>query len=209
MPAHYQVVEGLRLPARISGHPALDFCNTWAGWDGQGAVEYLADYEHLAVWAGFVGILRPDQVSVLRQRARGRAGAAASVLERARTFRANLYAVLATLLAPQPGLPSTTRSPRPLTLSACAEEMMQSAGRSHRRQTSPPHLPPRRGQPASSSPRLLPAASAYARGPVADGCSSTPPDGVAGASWPPVATAKKRDASLQSTKTPPNSPAMP
>lgn len=94
MPAHYEVVEGLRLPARISGHPALDFCNTWAGWDGQDAAEYLTDYEHLVVWAGFVGILRPDQVRVHRQRARGSASAAASVLERARTFRANLYAVL-------------------------------------------------------------------------------------------------------------------
>jgi predicted RNA-binding Zn ribbon-like protein len=94
MPAHYEVVEGLRLPARISGHPALDFCNTWAGWDGQGAVEYLADYEHLAVWGGFVGILRSDQVAVLRQRARDTARVAASVLEHARAFRANLYAVL-------------------------------------------------------------------------------------------------------------------
>lgn len=94
MPAHYEVVDGLRLPARISGHPALDFCNTWAGWDGHAAGEYLAGYEHLVVWAGFVGILRPDQVSVLRQRARGSTSAAASVLERARAFRANLYAVL-------------------------------------------------------------------------------------------------------------------
>jgi predicted RNA-binding Zn ribbon-like protein len=94
MPAHHEVVEGLRLPARISGHPALDFCNTWAGWDGQGAAEYLAEYEHLLVWAGFVGIVPAGQVSVLRRRARGSAGAAASVLERARAFRANLYAVL-------------------------------------------------------------------------------------------------------------------
>src|SRR5690348_7246541 len=94
MPAHYEVVDGLRLPARVSGHPALDFCNTWAGWDGHGAVEYLADYEHLAVWAGFVGILRPDQVTVLRQRARRNAQTAASVIERAKTFRADLYSVL-------------------------------------------------------------------------------------------------------------------
>jgi predicted RNA-binding Zn ribbon-like protein len=48
----------------------------------------------LVVWAGFVGILRPDQVRVLRQRARGSANAAASVLERTRAFRASLYAVL-------------------------------------------------------------------------------------------------------------------
>ena len=94
MPAHYEVVEGLRLPARISGHPALDFCNTWAGWDGVAAGDYLTDYEHLVVWARFVGILRPDQVPVLRQRARDSATAAASVLERARAFRADLYAVL-------------------------------------------------------------------------------------------------------------------
>ncbi len=94
MPAHYEVVDGLRLPARISGHPALDFCNTWAGWDGVAAGDYLTDYEHLVVWARFVGILRPDHVPVLRQRARDSATAAASVLERARAFRANLYAVL-------------------------------------------------------------------------------------------------------------------
>lgn len=94
MPAHYEVVEGLRLPARISGHPALDFCNTWAGWDGQDAGDYLADYEHLVVWAGFVGILDPDRVAAQRRLARGNASAAALVLERARAFRANLYSVL-------------------------------------------------------------------------------------------------------------------
>jgi predicted RNA-binding Zn ribbon-like protein len=72
----------------------LDFCNTWAGWDGQGAVEYLAEYDHLVVWAGLVGLLRPDQVSVLRRRARASASAASAVLERATAFRAHLYAVL-------------------------------------------------------------------------------------------------------------------
>jgi predicted RNA-binding Zn ribbon-like protein len=94
MPAHYEVVDGLRLPARVSGHPALDFCNTRAGWDGDAAAEYLADYEHLVVWAGFVGILRPDQVTVLRQRARLSARTAARVVERAKAFRGHLYAVL-------------------------------------------------------------------------------------------------------------------
>jgi predicted RNA-binding Zn ribbon-like protein len=94
VPAHYEIVDGVRLPARISGHPALDFCNTWAGWDGTAAGEYLAGYEQLVVWAGFVGILRPEQVSVLREHARASAGTAASVLERARAFRADLYSVL-------------------------------------------------------------------------------------------------------------------
>lgn len=94
VPGHYELADGIRLPARISGHPALDFCNTWAGWDGRAAVEYLADYEHLLVWAAFVGILRPDHVTQLRQRAHDSASAATSMLERARSFRANLYAVL-------------------------------------------------------------------------------------------------------------------
>jgi predicted RNA-binding Zn ribbon-like protein len=48
----------------------------------------------LVVWAGFVGILRPDQVTVLRQRGLRSARTAAAVLERAKAFRAHLYAVL-------------------------------------------------------------------------------------------------------------------
>ena len=107
-----------------------------------------------------------------------------------------------TLLALQPGLPSPTRSPRPPRLSTCTEQMKQSAGRSHRRQTCPHPLPPWPGQPASSSRPLLSIASAPARGPVVDGCSSIPPDGAAGVSWASVATAKKRDASPQGTKAP-------
>ena len=52
-------VEGLVLPAPLSGHPVLDFCNTFAGWDGQESGDYLRTYDHLAVWAAAAGLLDP------------------------------------------------------------------------------------------------------------------------------------------------------
>jgi predicted RNA-binding Zn ribbon-like protein len=94
MPAHYEVVDGIRLPARLSGHPALDFCNTWAGWDGQATWDYLQGYDHLAVWAGFVDLLPPDRVAGLRREGDHKTRAAAAALARAREFRASLYDVL-------------------------------------------------------------------------------------------------------------------
>lgn len=94
MPAHYEVVEGIRLPARLGGHPVLDFCNTWTGWDGQAPMDYLEGYDHLAVWAGFVELLPPDRVAGLRRQGGHRTRAAAAVLDRARDFRASVYQVL-------------------------------------------------------------------------------------------------------------------
>jgi predicted RNA-binding Zn ribbon-like protein len=94
MPAHYEVVEGIPLPARLGGHPVLDFCNTWTGWDGQATMDYLQSYDHLAVWAGFVALLPPDRVAGLRREGGHRIRAAAAALDRAREFRASVYDVL-------------------------------------------------------------------------------------------------------------------
>jgi predicted RNA-binding Zn ribbon-like protein len=94
MPTYYEVVEGIRLPARLGGHPALDFCNTWAGWDGQDAGDYLKDYHHLTLWAGSRGLLTPEHVASLGSLSARRVRAAAAVLDRARGFRADLYRVL-------------------------------------------------------------------------------------------------------------------
>ena len=44
MAEHYVVIDDLALPARLSGHAALDFCNTWAGWDGRHTADYLESY---------------------------------------------------------------------------------------------------------------------------------------------------------------------
>jgi predicted RNA-binding Zn ribbon-like protein len=77
-------VEGLTLPVRLGGHPALDFCNTAAGWGEAERKEYLLSYEHLGVWAreaGLVDAVRPSR-------------AGGEVLARALRFRDALYPVL-------------------------------------------------------------------------------------------------------------------
>ncbi len=94
MPAFYEMVDGVRLPARLAGQPALEFCNTRTGWDGRTAGEYLKEYDHLAVWAGYMGLLEPARVAELRREGRRRARIAAGVLDRAWRFRSSLYEVL-------------------------------------------------------------------------------------------------------------------
>jgi predicted RNA-binding Zn ribbon-like protein len=91
---HYELVDGIRLPARLGGHPAVEFCNTWAGWDGRNVGDFLTGYDHLAVWAGFQGLLPDEGVAILRRRANRRRREALALLDRARRFRANLYQVL-------------------------------------------------------------------------------------------------------------------
>ena len=94
MTTYYEIIEGVRLPATLGGHPALDFCNTRAGWNDGAGVEYLADYEHLVLWAGFVGLLEPERVASLRVSGGRRKKQAASVLERALRLRTDLYGLL-------------------------------------------------------------------------------------------------------------------
>ena len=46
-------VDGVHLPAPLAGHPALEFCNTWAGWNsppGAGG-DYLTSYDVLLTFA--------------------------------------------------------------------------------------------------------------------------------------------------------------
>ncbi|MDT0344567.1 BTAD domain-containing putative transcriptional regulator [Streptomyces litchfieldiae] len=86
------------LPWAVGGHPALEFCNTYAGWAWTGpglpGSEWLARYATLAVWAGHQDLVpEPVVVSLLRQ-ARERPREAEEVLAAAREFRADLYACL-------------------------------------------------------------------------------------------------------------------
>jgi predicted RNA-binding Zn ribbon-like protein len=94
MPVHCKVVEGLTLPARLGGHPALDFCNTWSGWDGVDTWDYLESYEHLAVWAGFVELLDAEHVASLRREARRHPQTARDFVDEARLLRGRLYDAL-------------------------------------------------------------------------------------------------------------------
>ena len=97
---HYVIVEDLVLPVLLAGHPALDFCNTRAGWDGGVEGEYLEGYDHLAVWAGYAGLLPADRVQRLRDRAHRHPGAARGALRRAHAARDRVYRAL---LAPEDG----------------------------------------------------------------------------------------------------------
>jgi len=92
--AYAERVDGLVLPASLSRHPVLDFCNTFAGWDGQESGDYLRTYDHLAVWAAAAGLLDPSAAAHLRRRAARHPEEAATSLRRARRFRQDLYAVL-------------------------------------------------------------------------------------------------------------------
>jgi predicted RNA-binding Zn ribbon-like protein len=94
VPRPYVTVEGVHLPTPLAGHPALEFCNTMAGWDGDDAKDYLRSYEHLITWARFSGALSADWVAELRRQSRSRADEGESVLGHARELRALLYDVL-------------------------------------------------------------------------------------------------------------------
>ncbi|SCL14574.1 DNA-binding transcriptional activator of the SARP family [Micromonospora rhizosphaerae] len=85
------------LPWNVGGHPALEFCNTFAGWRHEPPLpgsEWLRGYRTLAVWAGHVGLIDDVSVSRLLHLARHDPGQAEAVLTEARALRAELYACL-------------------------------------------------------------------------------------------------------------------
>jgi predicted RNA-binding Zn ribbon-like protein len=87
-----QVVDGLVLPVSIAERPALDFCNTLAGWHEGHPREYLASYAHLAVWAREAGLLDAHSTEHVLALAAEHPGAADQQLARALALRAAVYA---------------------------------------------------------------------------------------------------------------------
>jgi DNA-binding SARP family transcriptional activator/predicted RNA-binding Zn ribbon-like protein len=84
------------LPWAVGGHPALELCNTYAGWGGPRApgAEWLRGYPTLAAWAGHAGLVDESTVTWLLRRARAQPLAAGEVLGEVRALRAALYACL-------------------------------------------------------------------------------------------------------------------
>ncbi|MGW8356654.1 BTAD domain-containing putative transcriptional regulator [Streptomyces wedmorensis] len=85
------------LPWTTGGHPALEFCNTYAGWHRAPAVpgsDWLRTYRTLAVWAGHQALADDPVVDRLLDTARARPAEAADALAEARSFRTDLYACL-------------------------------------------------------------------------------------------------------------------
>ena len=87
-----RVVDGFVLPVVIATHPALDFCNTLAGWNEAGSYDYLATYGHLAIWARETGLVDARSTAGALERADDDPEGAAHQLERARSLRRALYA---------------------------------------------------------------------------------------------------------------------
>lgn len=81
------LLEGVRLPDHISGHPGLELCNTRANWPGEAEHEYLHSARVVAVWAVDAGLL-PSSVlpAALTDAAPG-----GNVVAAATSLRAALY----------------------------------------------------------------------------------------------------------------------
>lgn len=85
------------LPWSVGGHPALDFCNTYAGWAHEPPLpgsEWLRGYPTLAVWTGYAGLADDAAVNRLLDLARDHPEQAETALTEARTLRGHLYACL-------------------------------------------------------------------------------------------------------------------
>ncbi|MEV6345629.1 BTAD domain-containing putative transcriptional regulator [Actinoplanes sp. NPDC051851] len=102
MPAYAVRVHDQWLPWRSSGHPALEFCNTYAGWNAPRSPrgEWLRAYATFAVWSGYVDLVDQTTVHRLVERGRAETAAAGEVLAEARNLRTHLYACLTTPDAP-------------------------------------------------------------------------------------------------------------
>lgn len=89
-------VDGYRLPKLVGSHPALDLCNTWAGWAGpvRQRKEYLVDFDRLAVWTGHAHLLDADTVRTVRRLARRQPAQADAALVQARRLRTALHDTL-------------------------------------------------------------------------------------------------------------------
>jgi predicted RNA-binding Zn ribbon-like protein len=90
------LVDGLVIPIAVADHPALNFCNTRAGWGQPTPKEYLHTPAHLAVWAREHGLL--TAVAAARV---ARLPGGDEVVARAVAFRSALYAVLLRTAGPR------------------------------------------------------------------------------------------------------------
>jgi DNA-binding SARP family transcriptional activator/predicted RNA-binding Zn ribbon-like protein len=95
-PVYAVRVREIWLPWSVGGHPALEFCNTYAGWRGERmpGAEWLRGYPTLAVWAGHQDLVDDATVNRLLDEARRDPLGASAVLDEARALRADLYACL-------------------------------------------------------------------------------------------------------------------
>jgi predicted RNA-binding Zn ribbon-like protein len=84
-------VDGEALPDAVGGHPALDLCNTRAGWGAARPKEYLTSPRALVIWCRENRLLDPELAARLEARAAADPDAADAVLRRVLALREALY----------------------------------------------------------------------------------------------------------------------
>jgi predicted RNA-binding Zn ribbon-like protein len=89
-----RLVEGRRVPDAVAGHPALELCNTRAGWGSPNPKEYLVDFRALAIWARETGVLSADESRTDRHTASVHPQQGVAVLRRVLALRSALYLAL-------------------------------------------------------------------------------------------------------------------
>lgn len=102
MPAYAVRIRDQWLPWKSAGHPALEYCNTYAAWNAPAtpSAEWLRTYATLAVWTGYVDLADQQTVSRLVDEANHDPRQASAVLAEARSLRTHLYACLTRPSAP-------------------------------------------------------------------------------------------------------------
>lgn len=61
----WSLVDGVAIPDAVGGDPALDFCNTRAGWGAPEPKEYLGSWRSLVVWTREAGLIPADDATRL------------------------------------------------------------------------------------------------------------------------------------------------
>jgi predicted RNA-binding Zn ribbon-like protein len=89
-----QTVDGLRLPLLVAGHPALEICNTLAGWWDAHPNEYLRDHRRLVIWSRLAGFVTPAEADALVVAGEQAPRRAAAAVRRARALRSAWYRIL-------------------------------------------------------------------------------------------------------------------
>jgi predicted RNA-binding Zn ribbon-like protein len=90
---HWVEFDGFLMPKRIGGHPALDLCNTWAGWGKpwNPRREWIPDYERVVVWTRYAGLIDVTTAVRSRRRAQRSPDQARDVVKDVHLLRRVLY----------------------------------------------------------------------------------------------------------------------
>jgi predicted RNA-binding Zn ribbon-like protein len=93
---HWVEVDGFPMPRLVGGHPALDLCNTWAGWGEpwHPKREWIPDFDRLAVWTKHASILDVSSIPRLRRSAKRKENDAKRIVEQVHRLRGALYRYL-------------------------------------------------------------------------------------------------------------------